>query len=152
MPGRLEDGSVMTRELKKLADATARLVKQHVDLAKVELQEEAKRMAADAAVAAIAVPFLLTAQLLLSAALALWIAEALGGPWAFAIVGGANLVAGAALAIVGLRKLQKDARDPLPATAAEVGRNRELLRGLRVPGSATGVVTSSGSKASLPRS
>lgn len=126
------DGSSgVVRELRRLADATGRLVREHVDLARAELEQDARRIAGDAAMGVVALPFLLTAQLLLSAALALWIAEALGGPWAFAIVGGANLAAGAGLALLAAHRLRKDGKVELPATTEELERDRKMLRELR---------------------
>lgn len=127
----MEDGSVLARELRRLADATGRLVKQHVDLARFELQEDARKLALDAALGAAALPFLLTAQILLSAALALWIADALGATPAFAIVGGSNLAAGVILGILAARRLRRSAHVDLSATAEELQRNRAMLRDLR---------------------
>jgi uncharacterized membrane protein YqjE len=126
-----EDGNGVGRELRRLADATGRLVREHVDLARVELKEDARRLASDAALGVVAIPFLLTAHLLLSAALALWIAQALGAPWAFALVGGGNLAAGAGLGIVAARRLRRDGGVELPATAEELRKDRAMMLGLQ---------------------
>jgi uncharacterized membrane protein YqjE len=118
----------MADELRRLADGLTRLVRDHVELAKAELRREAGLAAADALLAALALPFLLAALLLFDGALVAAVAGPLGLGWACLLVGLLNLAIGATLGIVGLSRLRR--REPLAETSRELDRNRLLLRRL----------------------
>jgi len=116
--------------MKRLADAMSRLVRDHVDLAKAELREDARRYAVDAALGTSALPFFLAALLLFDVALALGLASVFGTAWAFALTGVLNLAVGGALGGVAAARFRKHER-PLPETSAELQRNAALVRQLR---------------------
>lgn len=126
---RTEAGAPLSRELRRLADALGRLIREHVELARAEVGEDLRRRAVDAALATVALPFLLAALLLIDAALALALGRRLGEVQGFAIVGVANLAVGAILGALALARFRR-AR-PLAATAEELRRDRLLAARLR---------------------
>ena len=117
-------------EVRRLTDAVAKLVRDHLELARAELKEEARRYAADAALAAAALPFLLAALLLFDVALALGLADWLGMGWAFALVALLNLAVGGICAGVAATRLHRRT-GPLPATTEELQRDKLLLLQIR---------------------
>jgi len=118
------------QEVRRLTDSIAKLVRDHLELARAELKEDARRYALDAALAATALPFLLAALLLLDVALAIGLAGRLGMGWAFALVGALNLIVGGACAAVAAARMRRHAH-PLPMTSEELERDRLLLQQLR---------------------
>lgn len=120
----------LSAEMRRLADNLSRLVRDHLDLAKWELREEAKGMATDAAMGAMALPFLLAALLFLDGALAVGIGSWLGIGWGLLVVGVLNLGIGATLG--GLAAARIKARQPaLDGTKQELQRNKEMLQIVR---------------------
>jgi len=115
-------------DLRRLTDGLSRLVREHVELAKAELREEAKAAALDAAMAAVALPFLLAALLLFDAALALALGTLIGAVWACLLVGLLNLGIGGLLGLTAAMRLH--ARSPLADTKLELRRDRMLLEQL----------------------
>ena len=124
------DRQPLGREVKRLADAISRLVRDHLELAKAELREEMKSYAVDAALGATALPFLFAALLLLDFALAFALSGPLGLPLACALVGLLNLAIGGAFAGVAAARIRKRDR-PLDETSEELQRSRELVQQLR---------------------
>jgi uncharacterized membrane protein YqjE len=118
------------QEMKRLADAISRLVRDHLELAKAEMREEAKRYAVDAGLGATALPFLFAALLLFDFALAFALSGPLGQPIAFALVGLLNVVVGGTFAGVAAARIRKHAR-PMAETSAEIQRNKELMQQIR---------------------
>jgi uncharacterized membrane protein YqjE len=125
--------SPMRGEVRRLADALSRLVREHFDLARAELKADAGRLGRDAAVAAVGLPFLGAGFFLLQLALAALVARALGVPGALAVVGAANLALGGGLALLAVRRFRRDRAGALPRTAGELRRDREALVALRTP-------------------
>ncbi|MBN1209317.1 MAG: phage holin family protein [Myxococcaceae bacterium] len=78
----------------RMADGFSRLVSQHITLARMELAEDAKAMAMDAARVVAFVPFLLVGYLFLCGAIAVALAQAIGYGWALGAVSFANLAGG----------------------------------------------------------
>ncbi|WP_373045128.1 phage holin family protein [Vulgatibacter sp.] len=118
------------REVKRLTDALSRLVRDHMDLAKAELREDARRYALDAAFGATALPFAFAALLLLDVALALGLGGWLGMAWGFVVVGALNFTVAAILGGLALERIRKHTK-PLPETAEEMERNKALVQQLR---------------------
>lgn len=117
-------------EMRRLADNLSRLVRDHLELAKWEVRHEAKELAADGAMGAMALPFLFAALLFLDGALAVGLGGWLGIGWGLLIVGVLNLGIGTALGGLALARLR--AHPPkLEATTEEMGRNKELLERVR---------------------
>lgn len=78
----------------RMADSFSRLVSQHITLARLEVAEDAKAMALDAARVVAFVPFLLVGYLFLCGAIAVALADAIGYGWSLAAVSFANLLGG----------------------------------------------------------
>lgn len=123
-----ENGNArMAEELRRLADALSRLVKQHFDLARAELKQDASRWGRDAAVGLAALPFAILGLLLLDLAVASLLARAIGTPGALAVIGAANLGISGALGLLAVRRIR--ARSvALRGTAEELRIDREVLR------------------------
>lgn len=118
------------REVKRLADALSRLVREHMDLAKAEIREDVRRIVRDAAVGMMAVPFLLAALLLFDVALAVGLSKWLGTGWAFAAVGALNLLLGGALGGWAASRLKRD-KVELEGTSSELALNRQMVQQVR---------------------
>ncbi len=109
----------------RMADGVSRLVSQHLALARMELEEDARVMGGNVARIAAFVPFVLVGYFFLCAALALFLARWLDFAGAFALVGGVNLVgggAGIALAASRLKSLR-----PMDETKEELNRSVAVL-------------------------
>jgi uncharacterized membrane protein YqjE len=81
--------------LSQLADGIGKLVTQHLQLARIELTEDARALGIAAAKIAAFLPFVLVGYALLCVALAVGLAEVMPLWAGFLIVGGANVVGGA---------------------------------------------------------
>jgi uncharacterized membrane protein YqjE len=142
---RAENGNArMAEELRRLADALSRLVKEHFDLARAELRADATRWGQDLAVGFAAVPFAVLGLLLLDLALAALLSRAVGVPGALALIGVANLGIAAALGLLAARRMREARAGTMKDTAEELRGTRRALRGLgngggrRVPERAPG--------------
>ena len=78
----------------RMADSFSRLVSQHITLARLELEEDAKAMGLEVARIVAFVPFVLVGYVFLCAALSVVLAAWIGYAGALAIVGGVYLVGG----------------------------------------------------------
>jgi uncharacterized membrane protein YqjE len=116
--------------LKRLTDGIARLLKEHLALFKEELKHDLKKAGRDAAMIAVALPGVVFGAGMLMVALALLLARWVGTAGGFAIVGGANLLGGAALAAIFGRKLAVTDR-PLDRTAIQIKEDSQWLADLR---------------------
>lgn len=123
-------GDSLAAEMRRLTDALSRLVRDHLELARTELREEARAWTRDAALGAAGIPFLLAALLLLNVALAVALSTAIGTAWGFAAVGLANLAVGIGLAAAAAGRLRARGT-PLPRTAEELERNRRFAVALQ---------------------
>lgn len=116
----------LAAQLNQIFDGLTRLITQHLDLARLELAEEAKTVGGNLARVAAFVPLVLVGYLFLCAALAIWIGAWLTPAAGWAIVGGVNLVAGAVGVWVSVRSL--NGRPPmLAATRDELRASAEAL-------------------------
>jgi len=115
--------------LNRLIEGFQTLVSEHLALAKVELQEDLKRMGRSLLLSAAGLPALLAGYLLANVAIALLLATVIASWAAFAIVALVNLVAGALLTAHFIKK----AREPpisFTSTGTELRRDREMLSSL----------------------
>ncbi len=131
MDGRHTAERPLAGELRRLADALSRLVRDHLELARAEAKEDATRLAKDAGLGVAAIPFMVLALLFLHLAAAALLAERLGFPAACAIVGGVDLLVGATLGLTAAYKLKHRELRPLSQTQEELRRDGELVRALR---------------------
>lgn len=110
----------------ELTSELSDLVSAHVQLAKVELVDEAKsagRASAMMLAAAVAAGLALA---MLSAALGWALAETMSAGWAFLIVGGLWATAALALAMVGKQRMHSLAR-PMPQTTTAIKEDQRWL-------------------------
>jgi uncharacterized membrane protein YqjE len=128
---RADNGSArMAEELRRLADALSRLVREHFDLARAELKLDANRWGRDLAVGFAAVPFAVLGLLLLDLALVVLLSRAVGLPGALALIGLANLGVAGALGLLAARRMREARAGTMKDTAEELRGTRRALRGL----------------------
>lgn len=108
----------------RLLDAVQLLVREHLELARAEMKQDARALGRNLALAALGVPALLAGWILAMAAVAL----ALPLPrWAaFALVAAGNLGLGAALTAAGVRRAGREDR-LLGGTFKELRRDRQMV-------------------------
>ncbi|NNB95622.1 phage holin family protein [Corallococcus exiguus] len=109
----------------RMADGFSRLVTQHLQLARVELAEDAKAMGLDVASIAVFVPFLLVGYAFVCGALAAVLAPWTGWAGALALVGAVNLVGGG-LGILRAVKRMKS-RQMMDDSVSELSRSMAAL-------------------------
>ena len=124
--------------LKRVADGVSSLVKEHLALARAELRQDLRAAGRDAALAAAGVPLALVGWALLMIALSVALAPVVGYAGGFALVGGLNLVAGALVSAIFLRRLATTSRPDLEHTTRQIQEDRRWLRNLRQSHSAPG--------------
>lgn len=121
--------SGLPAQLGRIVDGFSRLLAQHVELARMELADEARAVGASAARIAAFIPFILTGYLLLCVALSLILERLLGTGAGFAIVGGINLLGGGVGVWAAVRSMQRRpamlaaTRDELRASALAIKSN-----------------------------
>lgn len=138
MSARREAGSEiprtsLPREIARAARALRVLVREHVKLAQIELRNEGRRVVIHSAVVLVALPFLLTALVILSVALALGLSAWVGPAWAFLFVGLLDLGIGGALALYGSSKLREEPLRTLRHTRRELQKDRAMVRVVQGP-------------------
>lgn len=127
-PSREEDRG-LTSLISRLADSMAKLVSQHITLARLELAEDAKTVGREAGKIAAFVPFVLLGYALLCVALSFVLSRWLGHAGGFAVVGAVNLLGGALGAFSAAKRLQ--GRKMLDETVTELARTTEALAATR---------------------
>lgn len=90
----------------RLLDAVQLLVREHLELARAEMKQDARALGRHLLLAALGVPAALTGWILAMAAIAL--ALPLSRPAAFGAVAAVNLAGGIALSVAGLRKARRE--------------------------------------------
>lgn len=93
--------------LERLSNGVTTLVRDHLELARVELKEGARALGQDALVLGAGLGLTLVAHALLMVALSLLLAKVMPGWLAFGLVGGANLGVGGVLVARRLKAIQK---------------------------------------------
>ena len=114
--------------LARLADGLGRLLADHFALARVELREDLRLIARDAAMIAAFVPFVLIGYALLCVALATLLSTWVGSAGAFAIVGGVNLLVGGVGAAVAAGRLKQRPGGVMTETLAEAERTAAIIK------------------------
>ena len=111
----------------ELTGELSNLLSTHVQLAKVELADEAKTAARASAMLAAAGVAALLALAMLSVALGWGLAETMSPGWAFLIVGLLWVATAGGLALVGKQRMQRLER-PLPETMNEIKEDQQWLK------------------------
>jgi uncharacterized membrane protein YqjE len=109
----------------RMADGFSRLVTQHLQLARVELAEDAKAMGLDVASIAVFVPFLLVGYMFVCGALAALLAPFTGWAGALAVVGAVNLVGGGLGILRAVKRMQS--RQMMDDSVSELSRSMAAL-------------------------
>lgn len=125
------DGTSLGREASRATRALAVLLREHLALARIELTNEGKRVVIHSAVALGALPFFLSALVILSVALALGLGEWLGVAWGFLVVGVLELSIAGALALYGGKKLREERSRTFAHTRRELRKDRSIGRVFR---------------------
>ena len=110
------------QDLGRLARASGALLRDHALLAREEAKEEGRRVAINASMGATALPFALTALIMLSVALAVGLSGWLGVGWAFLVVGLLDLAIAGILAGLAALRLRREPSRALARTKAEMPR------------------------------
>jgi hypothetical protein len=113
----------LTSLVRETADGLEHLVRDHLQLARIELVADLKRMLRDAAGVVACLVVVLLGYLLSMVALSIAISGALG-PWgAFLLVGGAHLVGGGLGIYIAATRLKKARAETLEESREELGRS-----------------------------
>lgn len=123
-------GSGFFRNLGRLARASGALIRDHALLAREEAKLEGRRVAVYASVGMAALPFALTALIMLSVALAVGLSSWLGVAWAFLVVGLLDLVIAGILGAFAALRLKDEPSRALSQTKAEFAENKRMARRL----------------------
>ncbi|MCY1034483.1 phage holin family protein [Corallococcus sp. BB11-1] len=113
----------------RMADGFSRLVTQHLQLARLEIAEDAKAVGLDVASIAVFVPFLLVGYAFVCGALAALLATWLGWAGALALVGGVNLVGGCFGILRAVKRMKS--RQMMDDSASELSRSMAALTSAR---------------------
>ena len=116
---------------RRLTEGLARLLKDHIALAKAELAMDLKKAGKDFALAIVGLPSIFVGYILLMCALALLLGNWITPAGGFAVVGLLNVGAGGALAyIFGKRLAGKDLPD-MDRTATQIKEDSRWLKEIR---------------------
>lgn len=127
---RSEDPPTAGDALRRAADALVRLVREHLALARVELRNDLRVAARDAAFALAAVPVLVVGWALLMVSLALVSGTLFGTAGGFAVVGALHLAVGGVVMWVFAKKLAGGDRPDLDVTTSVLQEDRRWLQRL----------------------
>ena len=111
----------------ELTSELSALITSHVQLAKVELKDEARTIGRASVMLVVAGVAALLALAMLSAALGWGLAETMSPGWAFLIVGLIWAATAGALALAGKQRVQQLDR-PLPETMTEIKEDQRWLK------------------------
>jgi len=114
-------------QLKHLTEGVSDLVKEHVELAKVELLTSGRKVACDLALTAAGVVLLAVGYVLLMFAIGFGLADAVGDGRAFLIVSGVHLFAGLALVTIFAARMRTKDKVSLAQTSSEIQRDKAFL-------------------------
>lgn len=123
----------------RMADGFSKLVTQHLQLARLEIAEDAKAIGLDVASIAVFVPFLLVGYAFVCGALAAVLATWLGWAGALALVGGLNLGGGVFGILRAVKRMKS--RQMMDDTTSELSRSMAALTTTRPPEAASSVNT-----------
>lgn len=117
-------------DLGRLARASGALIRDHALLAREEAKQEGKKVALNASMGVAALPFALTALIMLSVALAVGLSGWLGVGWAFLVVGLLDLVIAGVLGAFAALRLKEEPSRALSQTKEEFSETRKSARRL----------------------
>jgi len=120
----------LTDQVRDVSDGISRLVKEHVELAKVELRANAKRAGFDIAFTTIGALALALGWVLLMFAASYALATMSGNGLSFLIIGAIHVFIGFGLVGVFGSQLMKKDKPGMPQMQEEIDRNRQLLHRL----------------------
>jgi uncharacterized membrane protein YqjE len=109
----------------KITDGFSKLVSQHIALARMELQEDARVVGGELGRVALFAPFVLVGYALVCVALSVLLGRWLTMAGGFALVGAANLVGGALGVRAAVMRLKS--RNVLSGTLQEINRTTAVL-------------------------
>lgn len=114
-------------QLREVSDGLGKLVREHVELARSELETSVKRAARDLGATAVGVGLLAVGYLLLAFAVAFGLGLSIGLARGFLVVSAAHVVVGVALGAVFARRLRGPDKPQLPVTTRELARDKVFL-------------------------
>lgn len=117
----------VAENLRGVSEGISRLVKEHVELAKVEVQSSVKKLAFDASLTAAGGVLLLLGWLLLMFAIGYGLGDNIGQGRAFLIIAGVHVVVGFALVAVFASRMKTKDKPNLQNTNVELQRDRHFL-------------------------
>lgn len=117
-------------DLGRFARATGALLRDHALLAREEAKQEGKKMAVNASMGVAALPFALTALIMLSVALAVALSGWLGVGWAFLVVGLLDLAIAGVLGVFAALRMKEEPKRALSQTKAELEEDKRHARRL----------------------
>jgi uncharacterized membrane protein YqjE len=126
----VRDGEPVREGLRDISDGLGRLVKEHVELAKVELRSSLKKMAIHGSLTGAGAAFLAVGWVLLMFSAAYGLGSIIGDGWAFLIVSGVDLIVGFVLVVVFGRRLRKDDGLQPTQTREELLADRRFLHNM----------------------
>lgn len=117
----------VAENLRGVSEGISRLVKEHVELAKVEVQSSVKKAAFDVALTAAGAALLALGWVLLMFAIGYGIGDNIGQGRAFLIIAAAHVVIGFALVGIFASRLKSKDKPNLQNTTVELERDRHFL-------------------------
>jgi uncharacterized membrane protein YqjE len=114
----------VAENLKDVTDGISRLVKEHVELAKIEAKDSFRKVARDSALTAAGAFLLVLGYVLLMFSIGYAIGDRIGLARGFLIVAGVHIVAGAALAGIFASRLKGEDKPSMEHTARELQRDK----------------------------
>jgi uncharacterized membrane protein YqjE len=126
------EGQGIAAHVTRVAEGLAKLLTEHLALARLELGEDAKRLARNAGFVAAFLPFVLLGYALVCVAVALWLTTWLVPAAAFGLVGGVNVAVGGTGVALALRKMRQ--RPMFDDSVSELKASATLLQKDSAPG------------------
>lgn len=118
----------VAEHIREISDGVTRLIKEHVELAKLEMSTSVKKAARDGALTGVGGYLGAVGYLLFMMAIGFWIGGSLGMGRGFLIVAAFNVALGGLLAGTFAGRLAKQDKPGLAKTTHELRRDRRFLR------------------------
>jgi uncharacterized membrane protein YqjE len=117
----------VAENLRGVTDGISKLVKEHVELAKIELQSSAKRLALDGSMIAAGALLLALGWVLLMFSIGYALGSSIGLGLSFLIIAAVHIIGGGVLAFVFASRLRTKDKPKLENTTIELQRDRSFL-------------------------
>lgn len=117
--------------LQGVSENVTRLVRDHIELAKIELQESVKKVVRDSALVGAGAAIALLGYVLLTIAVAIGLGHEVGMARGFLLVSAFHVLVGGLLVTVFAKRLKGKDKPGLPATTTELKRDREFIQDVR---------------------